>query len=149
MEIGFPAVRHVVAWLAVVRAATCAALWLVLAATWLLPGLDLSIRTIAQFVLGAAVCRTLVVLQARGGNAAEAWLFSVSLAFDAVLLTGLLDITGGPFNPFIVIYGTYIWIAVVTLSLGWASVVVITSMSAFGWLLFDHLQSGLLEHHRL
>jgi hypothetical protein len=38
-------------------------------------------------------------------------LLGVALAADAMLLTGLLDITGGPFNPFIVMYAAYIWVA--------------------------------------
>jgi hypothetical protein len=45
------------------------------------------------------------------------------LAADAALLTGLLDITGGPFNPFIVMYVTYVWLAAATLSPRWGFIV--------------------------
>ena len=76
-------------------------------------------------------------------------LLGLTLAADAVLLTGLLDITGGPFNPFIVMYATYIWVAVVAVSPVWAVVVSLASISGFGWLVVDHLRAGLLEHHRL
>ena len=71
------------------------------------------------------------------------------LASEAALLAGLLDITGGPFNPFIVMYVTYIWLAMVTLSPRWAVLVAGVSMVGFGWLLFDHLQAERTEHHRL
>ena len=76
-------------------------------------------------------------------------LLGVALAADAVLLTGLLDITGGPFNPFIVMYAVYIWAAAVAVSPVWATVVGVVSLSGFGWLVVDHLRAGLLEHHRL
>lgn len=68
---------------------------------------------------------------------------------DPDLLTGLLDITGGPFNPFIVMYGTYVWLAGVTLSSRWGLLVAGVSALGFGWLVFDHLQPGGTEHHRL
>jgi len=65
------------------------------------------------------------------------------------LLTGLLDITGGPFNPFIVMYGVYIWIGAVAIAPAWAAVVGAASAIGFGWLVVDHLRAGLIEHHRL
>jgi hypothetical protein len=40
----------------------------------------------------------------------------MALAADPALLTGLLDITGGPFNPFIVMYAVYIWTGAVAVS---------------------------------
>ena len=76
-------------------------------------------------------------------------LTGLSLAADAALLTGLLDITGGPFNPFIVMYAAYIWVAKVAVSPAWAVIVSVTSLAGFGWLVVDHLQAGLIEHHRL
>ena len=76
-------------------------------------------------------------------------LLGVALAADAALLTGLLDITGGPFNPFIVMYAVYIWVGAVAISPWWAAVVGVASAIGFGWLVVDHLRAGLLEHHRL
>ena len=40
---------------------------------------------------------------------------------------GLLDITGGPFNPFIVMYAVYIWVGAVAISPVWATVVSVAS----------------------
>ena len=76
-------------------------------------------------------------------------LVGVALAADAALLTGLLDITGGPFNPFIVMYAVYIWVGAVAISPAWAVVVSVASAVGFGWLVVDHLRAELLEHHRL
>jgi two-component system, sensor histidine kinase RegB len=141
-------VRHDVAWLAVVRWATCVVLWAAVLAAWLLPHLDLSLRAVAPLGLAAAICRTLVVALDRRGRQMPRVLRGLSLSADAALLTGLLDITGGPFNPFIVMFVTYVWLAEVTLSLPWATVVTVVSVAGFSWLVVDHLQAEI-EHHRL
>ena len=142
-------VRHVVAWLPAVRWSTCFALWASLAAAALFPHLDLPLRAITLIGLGAAICRTLLAAAQHRLPVAPRWLAGVSLTADAVLLTGLLDITGGPFNPFIVMYAVYVWLAAATLSPVWAAVVGAESAVAGGWLVVDHLGQGLQEHHRL
>src|SRR6478672_7108616 len=126
-------VRHDVAWLQPVRWATCVVLWTLLAVLWLFPHLDISLREISRLGLTAAICRTVVVLAFRRERAASP-LAGVALAADALLLTGLLDITGGPFNPFIVMFAVYIWIGAVGVSPVWAVVVSVASAVGFGWL---------------
>lgn len=142
-------VRHDVAWLQPVRWATCVVLWTLLALLWLFPHLDLSLREVSWLGLAAAICRTAVVLAFNRLQRAPSVLLGLALGADALLLTGLLDITGGPFNPFIVMYAAYIWVAVVAVSPVWATIVGVASISGFGWLVVDHLRAGLLEHHRL
>ncbi len=142
-------VRHVVAWLPPMQWATCAMLWSVIAVAWLFPHLGLSLREIAPFGVTAAFCRTLVAVALARRGTAPAALLGISLAADAALLTGLLDITGGPFNPFIVMYVTYVWLAAATLSVQWAIVVGLVSAAGFGWLVVDHVQAEMAEHHRL
>jgi len=142
-------VRHDVAWLRPVRWATCVVLWTLLGVLWLFPHLDLSLREVRWLGLAAALCRTAVVLAFTRRLRVPSVMLGVALAADAILLTGLLDITGGPFNPFIVMYAAYIWIAVVVISPVWATIVGVASISGFGWLVVDHLRAGLLEHHRL
>ena len=144
-----PEVRHDVAWLQPVRWATCVVLWTLLGVLWLFPHLDLSLREVSWLGLAAAICRTAVVLAFHRRQTVPSVLLGVALAADAMLLTGLLDITGGPFNPFIVMYAAYIWVAVVAISPAWATIVGVASISGFGWLVVDHLRAGLLEHHRL
>ncbi len=61
---------------------------------------------------------------------------------DAALLTGLLEITGGPYNPFIVMYAIYVWLAVATLSPRWGLFVTCISLLGFSWLVIDHLHAG-------
>jgi two-component system sensor histidine kinase RegB len=142
-------VRHVVAWLPGVRWATCVMLWLVIGVAWLFPHLDLSLREIAPLGLTAAICRTLVVAVSQRGGSAPQFLVGVSLAVDAALLTGLLDITGGPFNPFIVMFVTYVWLATASLSVRWGITVGLVSAIGFGWLVVDHVNAEMAEHHRL
>lgn len=142
-------VRHDVAWLQPVRWATCVALWTLLGVLWLFPHFDLSLREVSWLGLAAAICRTAVVLAFHRRERVPSVLLGVALAADAMLLTGLLDITGGPFNPFIVMYAAYIWVALVAISPVWATLVGVASISGFGWLVVDHLRAGLLEHHRL
>jgi two-component system sensor histidine kinase RegB len=73
----------------------------------------------------------------------------LSWCFEAALLTGLLDITGGPFNPFIVMNVIYAWLAAVTLGPRWGLFVGVIAMVGFAWLVHDHVQAELAEHHRL
>ena len=142
-------VRHDVAWLQPVRWATCVLLWTLLAVFWLFPHLDISLREVTWLGLAAAICRTAIAFAFQRRQTVPSVLSGVSLAADAALLTGLLDITGGPFNPFIVMYAVYIWVGAVAISPAWAAVVSLASTVSFGWLLVDHLRAELLEHHRL
>jgi two-component system, sensor histidine kinase RegB len=142
-------VRHVVAWLPATRAVTCAALWLMTAAAWALPALHLPLRVIAPLGLAAAICHTLLAALAQLGRVSPPAVIGISLSIDAALMTGLLDLTGGPFNPFIVMYAVFIWLAVVAASPRWSAAVAAVSVAAFGWLIVDHVQAELAEHHRL
>jgi two-component system sensor histidine kinase RegB len=142
-------VRHVVAWLPAMRWITCILLWVAVGVSWLFPHLDLPLRALAPFGLTAAICRTIVAVLFQRGRTVPRALQGVSWCADAALLTGLLDITGGPFNPFIVMYVTYVWLAAVTLSPQWGVLVVLVSTVGFGWLVIDHVHAEMAEHHRL
>jgi len=141
--------RHVVAWLPITRWVTCIVLWAVLATVLLFPHLDLPLRAIAPFGLAAAICRTAIVVLSQRGRGVPPAFFGVSWCAEAALLAVLLDITGGPFNPFIVMYVTYVWLAAATLGPQWTVAVTAVSIAGFGWLVIDHVQAELAEHHRL
>jgi two-component system, sensor histidine kinase RegB len=140
--------RHVVAWLPTVRVVTSAALWTVLAAS-LMPHVDLPLGAIWPLILGAAICRTARLTSTRWLPRFDSTIWGISIAADVLLLTGLVDITGGPFNPFIVFYAVLIWLAAAALSPAWGGLIGAVAASAFGWLLVDHLQNLGAEHHRL
>jgi two-component system sensor histidine kinase RegB len=142
-------VRHVVAWLPAARWATCVVLWTVIGVAWLFPHLDLSLREIAPFGLTAAICRTLIAALVQRRGTAPRGLLGFSPGVDTALLTGLLDITGRLFNPFIVMFTTYVWLATVSLSWRWGVFVGLVSAIGFGWLVVDHVHAEMAEHHRL
>lgn len=124
-------------------------LWLAVAAVWLGPQLDLPLQAIVPLVAAAAICRTLAVAWRYRAGAVPRVVEGIALCADAALLTGLLDITGGPFNPFLLMYGVYVWLAAATLSVPWALAVAAVSTAGLGWLVLDHVQAELAEHHRL
>jgi two-component system, sensor histidine kinase RegB len=61
----------------------------------------------------------------------------------------MLDITGGPFNPFILMYGILVWLAAAAVSRTWAAIVGVVALTGSAWLVTDHLQNFGAEHHRL
>lgn len=140
--------RQSVTWLQPVRWATAAILWTLALIVWSFPALDLPLRSIGALVVLGAACRTGVLLVPHGRRAGVPMLGTAFVA-DAMLLTGLLDITGGPFNPFAVMYAAYVWTAAVTVAPAWAAAVGLVSVAGFGWLIVDHVPTGLVEHHRL
>ncbi len=68
---------------------------------------------------------------------------------DVVLLTGLLSLTGGPANPFSVLYLTYVMLAAIATRPAWTWTAVVLSSAGFGLLFFVSvpLPSELGGHH--
>ena len=142
-------VRRFDAWLQATRWATCGVLWCLVAAIWLFPHLDLPLRGIAAFGLTAAICRTAVEAVRSVRGSVSRWMLGVSQVADVALLTGLLDITGGAYNPFIVMYAINVWLATTTLSLRWGLFVACLSLLGFSGLVLDHLHAESAAHHRI
>jgi len=61
------------------------------------------------------------------------------MALDVVLLTVLLDLSGGPFNPFSALYLVHIALAAVVLRAGWTWGLTVLAIACFGVLFVDHL----------
>jgi two-component system sensor histidine kinase RegB len=71
-------------------------------------------------LIGVAVATNLgLVRWLRAGGSAAPVLCGAVLVLDTVLLTGLLHVSGGPFNPFSVLYLVYIMLAAVVLGAAW------------------------------
>jgi two-component system sensor histidine kinase RegB len=141
--------RLVLPWERPLGLATVLALWILALLAVVVPAPDFPLRGIAPLLLAAVVCRTLAIVVGDRRPGMRPGLHGIALAADALLLTGLLDLTGGPFNPFIVMYAVYVWTAYRTVSPLWATFVAVVALAAFGELVVDHLQAGLREHHRL
>ncbi|WP_291987599.1 ATP-binding protein [Luteitalea sp.] len=132
-----------------VRWMTCALLWTFSGGAWLLPHLGLSFSAVAPVGLAAAICHTVVALVLHTRGSTPALLLGLRLVTDVALLTALLDITGGPFNPFIVMYAVYVWLAAMSGAPGHAVAVAAVAAAGFGWLVVDHVNAELAGHHRL
>jgi two-component system, sensor histidine kinase RegB len=72
------------------------------------------------------------------------------LVTDTVLLTGLLYLSGGPSNPFTVLYLVYVTLGAVTLGIGWASAIVFVAAGGYALLFMADVPMGGMEgmeHH--
>jgi two-component system, sensor histidine kinase RegB len=78
------------------------------------------------------------VFIARGGRPVEDWWAGAIMALDTLLLTGLLYLTGGPFNPFGFLYLVQIALASVILRARWTWALVALSLVGSGFLFLDH-----------
>lgn len=74
----------------------------------------------------------------RGPKVAE-WMVASLTAFDVLLLTGLLYLSGGPYNPFSFLYVVHIALASVILEVRWAWAVAVLSLAAFAGLFAGHV----------
>ncbi len=125
-------------------------LWVVVAAVWLFPHLDLPLRAIAPFGLAAAICRTVVapcshiaacvpralagISLVRRGRAADRTARHHGRSVQSVHRdVRRLHLAGGSH-------------AVAAVGDSPSSAV---SIAGFGWLVIDHVQAELAEHHRL
>jgi two-component system sensor histidine kinase RegB len=87
------------------------------------------------------------------GAASNVWLSLGSvealggfLVLDVALLTGVLYLSGGPTNPFSVIYVVYIAMSAVMLSTTWTWTIAALSMVSFGALFYSHIPAEGLGH---
>jgi two-component system sensor histidine kinase RegB len=74
----------------------------------------------------------------RGRSTVEEWQLEAVMALDVLLLTGLLYLTGGPFNPFSFLYLVNISLAAVVLPAARTWTLVVLSLACFGLLFFDY-----------
>lgn len=109
-------------WLTRLRfAAMCGQLGLVL---WVHFGMGLELRlgTLLGLIALGAASNVALWWVAKGASQRSEWLVLSVMAFDALLLTALLYVSGGPFNPFSVMYLVQLTLAAVVLRarLTWA-----------------------------
>jgi two-component system sensor histidine kinase RegB len=70
-----------------------------------------------------------------------------SLALDTVCLTALLGLTGGPANPFSLLYLVQIALSAVVLSKAWTWALGVLSVGCFGFLFWAHAPLDAFEGH--
>lgn len=94
--------------------------------------------------LGVLSNVALVVLDRVPGGVDSRALLGATLLTDVLLLSGLLAVTGGPANPFSIVYLVYVTLAAVALGAGWTWLIVVASVSGYAALFIWHIP--LSEH---
>jgi two-component system sensor histidine kinase RegB len=108
---------------------------------------DMEVQTGLLLALVAITAGTnvgLLVVERSGRAAEEGWIAAV-LSFDSVLLTVLLMASGGPSNPFSVIYLVHVTLAAVLLPMRWTWFLV--GLSAGGFALLFAVSDGESHAH--
>ena len=136
-------------WLVRLRWATACVEALVVIGVVLLPSIDLPLDHLVWIVGAAALTNVAIAVQLARGAPIPSPAAAAALALDVVLLTGLLELTGGPFNPFSVIYAVQIALAAVTLGAAAGWVVGGFAITAYGVLIYWHTTELVPGHHRL
>jgi two-component system, sensor histidine kinase RegB len=93
--------------------------------------------TAASNIILSPIARALGVRQALGSI----------LALDILCLTALLALSGGPANPFTILYIIQIALSAVVLSKEWTWALGILSMAGFGFLFPVHVRVSIFEAH--
>ncbi len=106
--------------------------------------LGLAMPTAPMWALVAVGVASNLWLAAKKGAAGELGGF---LVLDVGLLTGLLYLSGGPTNPFSIIYVVYIAMSAVMLAPVWTWTIAALSVVAFAGLFYFQMPSEELGHH--
>jgi two-component system, sensor histidine kinase RegB len=122
---------------------------LALVAAFALPSGEFPLRRLAPLIAAAAFIGIERVSSRGRGERVTRLTVAAHLLLLVALLTGLLELSGGPSNAFSVIYAVLIALAAVTLGGGWAMVVAAASVAAYGLLISWHLEELVPAHHRL
>jgi two-component system sensor histidine kinase RegB len=122
---------------------------LVLIGGFVISGDEFPLRRLAPVVAAAALIRVDVALRLGRGQSIPTLLAGAAVAVDVLLLTGLLELSGGPSNPFAVIYAAQVLLAAATLGRLWAVVIAGWATLCFGGLISWHLEELVPPHHRL
>jgi two-component system sensor histidine kinase RegB len=103
----------------------------ILGVQWLL-AMTLPLRLLLAIIACEAVSNGACALWVAQDKRVEPWMLGALMAADVLLLSGLLYLTGGAFNPFSFLYLVHIALAAVVLSPGWTWTLVGLSLACFG-----------------
>ncbi len=136
-------------WLVRMRAATVGVELLLLALMWALPRLDLPLDHIVWLVAADAVAGAVSARWLSRRPAVPRPAATVVLAVQVLLITALLELTGGPSNPFVVVYALQIALAALTLGTSQALLIGLVAAASYGVLINWHVHELVPTHHRL
>jgi len=108
-------------------------------------GVELQLRPLTLLIAFEIVANVGLALWVRHGRVGDAGVTAVMIG-DVVVLTVLLDWTGGASNPFAALYLVYVALAAVLLPQRWAWALTVASMVSFGGLYLHERTSGRAHH---
>lgn len=114
-----------------------------------LPSLDFPLSHLAPLLSATAALNLATAVQLSRRRAPHPLLSTLDLLLQPILLTELLELTGGPFNPFAVVYVVPIALAGLTLGATRGAAVALASAGGYTLLAYWHLTEQVPGHHRL
>jgi two-component system sensor histidine kinase RegB len=136
-------------WLIRLRWTTAAIEAAVVVAVTSLPHLDLPLAHLSLLLVVSAMNNAAFALWMSRGQALPRPVVALGLLLDMVLLTGLLELTGGPLNPFSVVYVVQIALAALTMGTLWTAGLGVFGAVCYGVLIYWHTHELVPGHHRL
>ncbi|HXG90503.1 MAG TPA: ATP-binding protein [Vicinamibacterales bacterium] len=114
-----------------------------------LPAADFPLRRIAAVIAISAVGHAVIAVRLSRDAPIPRLVSALMVLVEVALLTGLLELTGGPFNPFSVIFAVHVAFAALSLGAAAASVVALAAIGGYGVLVYWHLREAVAVHHEL
>jgi two-component system sensor histidine kinase RegB len=109
-------------------------------------GLDLDLPLVLAFLVLGAATNAVLALNLSTAHASARVVCAAVLVLDAATLTAMLQASGGPSNPFSVLYLVYITLAALLVSPAWTWSLTVFAALAYGSLFFlgaeDHSMHG-------
>ena len=136
-------------WLVRLRWTTACIEALVVLVVVLLPRLDLPLDHLVWIIGAAALTNAAVAQRLSRDSSIPVSAAAAALVLDVLLLTGLLELTGGPFNPFSVVYAVQVALAAVTLGAAAGWLIGAFATASYGVLIYWHTTELVPGHHRL
>jgi two-component system sensor histidine kinase RegB len=107
--------------------------------------IDLPLAPLAALVALELVINVACLLWLHSGRRTTPGTLAAVMAADVVLLTGLLFFSGGPFNPFSLLYVVHLALATLVVKSPWTWVLVGLALLCSGALFYGHVWLGLEE----
>jgi len=136
-------------WLIRMRWATAIVELSLLAVTFGAPQLDLPLDHIVWLLVADAAANAATAYWLERGHELPPLAATSALGIQILLLTALLELTGGPSNPFVVVYILQVTVAALTIGRGAAVVLSAFTAASYSVLIYWHVHELVPTHHRL
>jgi two-component system sensor histidine kinase RegB len=113
-----------------------------------LPSADFPLRRVAPLIAAGALANAELAAHVVDGRPRYRLVAAGTLLLHIVLLTALLELSGGPSNPFSVIYAVQVALAAATLGRAWAWTSAAAAVACYSVLITWHMEETVPAHHR-